>query len=95
MRNASKKAYEAVLKYTAEHELTVLHDDGLYRHLRINTPGTVSDLLVFETETPGLGLVVQDVVEGAPRLLTVVNEEYPRTLNMHIRMICRFQKARS
>ena len=25
---------------TAEHEMTVLHDDGLYRHLRFQKPGT-------------------------------------------------------
>jgi hypothetical protein len=26
---------------TAEHELTVLHDDGVYRHIRMAKPGTV------------------------------------------------------
>lgn len=25
---------------TADHEMTVLHDDGVYRHLRFKTPGT-------------------------------------------------------
>lgn len=28
------------LKNTAEHQLTILHEDGLYRHLRMNKPGS-------------------------------------------------------
>lgn len=27
-------------KDTADHQLTILHDDGFYRHLRVSTPGT-------------------------------------------------------
>jgi hypothetical protein len=28
------------IKDTAEHEMTILHNDGLYRHLRFKKPGT-------------------------------------------------------
>ena len=28
------------LGYAKKHEMTVLHDDGLYRHIRFSTPGT-------------------------------------------------------
>ncbi|MBO9555560.1 hypothetical protein [Cellulomonas sp.] len=32
--------YDAFLNEVAEHELTVLHEDGHYRHLRFQRPGT-------------------------------------------------------
>lgn len=34
---ASRERFE---RDTAEHEMTILHDDGLYRHLRFQKPGT-------------------------------------------------------
>lgn len=34
------QAYSTFKKYAAEHQLTVLHNDGLYRHLRMAKPGT-------------------------------------------------------
>jgi hypothetical protein len=34
------EARERVLSEIADHELTVLHDDGLYRHLRFMAPGS-------------------------------------------------------
>lgn len=34
------KVRERFLQDTAEHELVILRDDGLYRHLRIRKPGT-------------------------------------------------------
>ncbi len=34
------QAREHFERDTAEHEMTVLHDDGLYRHLRFATPGS-------------------------------------------------------
>lgn len=33
--------YRGFAEETARHELTVLHDDGLYRHLRMRAPGTL------------------------------------------------------
>ncbi len=33
-------AYAGFLPRTAQHQLTVLHDHGLYRHLRLHAPGT-------------------------------------------------------
>jgi hypothetical protein len=43
---------ERFQRETAEHEMTVLHDDGLYRHLRFQKPGT--SLYWFELATwPG------------------------------------------
>ncbi|MFJ5724746.1 hypothetical protein [Streptomyces sp. NPDC093149] len=38
--NPYAHAYADFLRETAEHQLVVLHDDGLYRHLRIQKPGT-------------------------------------------------------
>ncbi|MCX5103448.1 hypothetical protein [Streptomyces sp. NBC_00439] len=37
--NPYAQAYATFLHETAEHELVMLHDDGLYRHLRIQKPG--------------------------------------------------------
>jgi hypothetical protein len=34
------KSRERFEQETAEHEMTVLRDDGLYRHLRFQRPGT-------------------------------------------------------
>lgn len=38
--NPYAQVYEGFLKQTEDHELHVLHDDGLYRHLRVQAPGT-------------------------------------------------------
>lgn len=38
--NLIAEARERFIKETTEHEMTVLHDDGLYRHLRFKKPGT-------------------------------------------------------
>lgn len=38
--NPYAHAYADFLRETAEHQLVVLHDDGFYRHLRIQKPGT-------------------------------------------------------
>ncbi|WP_327357860.1 hypothetical protein [Streptomyces sp. NBC_01304] len=38
--NPYAHAYAAFLRETAEHQLMMLHDDDLYRHLRIQKPGT-------------------------------------------------------
>ncbi|WP_162802098.1 hypothetical protein [Ornithinimicrobium murale] len=34
------KAYRQLLGYVDGHDMTVLHEDGLYRHIRFATPGT-------------------------------------------------------
>lgn len=38
--NPYARAYREFAANTAKHELEVLHDDGLYRHLRMREPGT-------------------------------------------------------
>ncbi|MFF4409486.1 hypothetical protein [Streptomyces sp. NPDC001404] len=38
--NPYAHAYANFLRETAEHQIVVLHDDGLYRHMRIQKPGT-------------------------------------------------------
>jgi hypothetical protein len=38
--NPHAKAYAAFVEQTKNHQLVVLHEDGLYRHLRIQEPGT-------------------------------------------------------
>lgn len=40
VRDLIAESRERFVQETAEHELTVLHDDGLYRHLRFQKPGT-------------------------------------------------------
>jgi hypothetical protein len=37
--NEHPEIAERFQRETAEHEMTVLHDDGMYRHLRFNRPG--------------------------------------------------------
>lgn len=39
--NPYARAYAEFSSATTDHELTVLHDDGLYRHLRMRAPGTM------------------------------------------------------
>ena len=38
--NPHAKIYRGFREQTADHRLAVLHDDGLYRHLRMQAPGT-------------------------------------------------------
>lgn len=38
--NPYAKAYASFIEQTKDHKLVVLHDDGLYRHLRVQAPGT-------------------------------------------------------
>lgn len=38
--NPYAEAYASFLEQTKNHKLTILHDDGLYRHLRVQAPGT-------------------------------------------------------
>lgn len=38
--NADEKARERFERDTAEHRMTVMHDDGVYRHLRFQKPGS-------------------------------------------------------
>lgn len=38
--NPFTEVWQEFQKWTSEHMLTVLHDDGLYRHLRMAKPGT-------------------------------------------------------
>jgi len=40
MRDATDRVRERFEGETAEHQMTVLRDDGLYRHLRFQKPGT-------------------------------------------------------
>lgn len=37
---AEKRAREHFERVTADHKMSILHDDGLYRHLRFQTPAT-------------------------------------------------------
>ncbi|MFI0900616.1 hypothetical protein [Streptomyces sp. NPDC020983] len=49
---AERDAADRFARETAKHQMTVLHDDGLHRHLRFANPG--SSLYWFEiTTTPG------------------------------------------
>lgn len=38
--NPYARIYASFKKHTEDHELRVLHEDGLYRHLRVQAPGT-------------------------------------------------------
>lgn len=38
--NPHARAYADFVEQTKDHKLVVLHDDGLYRHLRVQAPGT-------------------------------------------------------
>lgn len=59
MTDIQERARENFVKDTAEHELTVLRDDGLYRHLRCRKPGTV--IYGFDLVTwPGYLAIVGD-----------------------------------
>jgi hypothetical protein len=56
---AESRAAERFAENTSEHELTVLRDDGLYRHLRFQKPGT--SIYYFDLVTwPGYLAIVGD-----------------------------------
>ena len=38
--NPYAKTYADFVEQTKDHDLVILHDDGLYRHLRVQAPGT-------------------------------------------------------
>ncbi|MEV0367566.1 hypothetical protein [Nocardia fusca] len=38
-RGPYEDSYRSFLGYAKKHEMTVLHDNGLYRHIRFHTPG--------------------------------------------------------
>lgn len=58
-RDIISESRERFIRQTAEHEMAILHDDGLYRHLRFQKPGTSTyyfDLVTW----PGYLSVVGD-----------------------------------
>ncbi|MFD8318617.1 hypothetical protein [Kitasatospora purpeofusca] len=57
MTAIEQRAAEQFRRDTAKHELTVLHDDGLHRHLRVAEPG--SGHLWFELVTWPGGLTIR------------------------------------
>lgn len=61
--NPYADVYAAFVKNTPDHELTVIHEDGLYRHLRMAKPGTRIwswDIITW----PGYLCVVGDIANG-------------------------------
>lgn len=57
------KVYKQLLGYVEKHEMQILHEDGLYRHLRFKSPGTgigYFDLITW----PGCLAVAGDIGEG-------------------------------
>lgn len=55
--------YKQLLGYVEKHELKILHEDGLYRHLRFQTPGT--SIGYFDIITwPGSLAISGDIGEG-------------------------------
>lgn len=57
------KVYESFVHHTTDHEMVVLHDDGLYRHLRFKAPGTMMwhfDLITW----PGHLSIAGDIGDG-------------------------------
>lgn len=75
------KQYQQVLSEVTEHEMTVLHNDGLYRHIRFAKPGTL--LWHFDVITwPGYLTVVGDIANGytftrVPDMFTFFNIGQP------------------
>lgn len=63
IQERTRQRWEDFARDTAGHELTVLHAQGLYRHLRMSTPGT--GLFSWEVMTwPGRLAIVGDVADG-------------------------------
>ena len=61
-KTSAEEAAEAFARDTKDHEMTVLHDDGLYRHLLCKKPGTSS--YWFEIVTWPGGLLVNGDMES-------------------------------
>ena len=59
---AEKDAAERFARDTAKHQMTVLHDDGLYRHLRFAQPRPASSMYWFDLITwPGSLIIRGDI----------------------------------
>lgn len=61
--NPYAQAYDWFQQESSKHELSVIHEDGLYRHLRMQTPGTGVwswDIITW----PGYLATVGDVANG-------------------------------
>lgn len=57
------RVYEQLLGFVKKHELKILHEDGLYRHLRFQTPGT--SIGYYDIVTwPGSLAISGDIGEG-------------------------------
>ncbi|MGF3056172.1 hypothetical protein [Microbacterium sp. YY-01] len=57
------KVYRQLLGYVEKHEMQILHDDGLYRHIRFKSPGT--SIGYFDIITwPGSLAITGDIGEG-------------------------------
>ncbi len=55
-----ERVRESFVRATAEHQMSILHDDGLYRHLRFQKPGT--SIYYFDLVTwPGHLVVCGDL----------------------------------
>lgn len=61
--NAEQEMGERFRRDTADHTMTVLHDDGLYRHLRFMKPGSSS--YWFEIVTWPGSLAIRGDVDGS------------------------------
>ncbi|HEU5223099.1 MAG TPA: hypothetical protein VFU07_05385 [Candidatus Lumbricidophila sp.] len=62
--NPYAREYANFLKQTQGHQLTVLHDDGLYRHLRMHTPADGSIWSWNMVTWPGYLATVGDIANG-------------------------------
>ena len=61
--NPYARTWKGFVDQTAQHQLTVLHDEGLYRHLRMAAPGT--SMWHWEVVTwPGHLSITWDVADG-------------------------------
>lgn len=61
--NPYAQAYSDFLSETAEHQLVMLHGDGLYRHPRIQKPGTC--MWSWDITTwPGRLAISGDIADG-------------------------------
>lgn len=61
--NPHADVFSAFTEHTSDHELTVIHDDGLYRHVRMAKPGTRIwswDIVTW----PGYLTIVGDIANG-------------------------------
>lgn len=61
--NDEAKLWQDFVSQTEEHQLTVLREDGLYRHMRMSAPGTSMWSWTVNT-FPGYLTVVGDIADG-------------------------------